>query len=494
MIRECALLTKESYFSASNQFQTALVECIHNLRVKSREVYKQKNFHDIYELIKLLKKEQIDLEQLLTRNFNVERFHVWFINDVQMSCIGYNFIARDVYVNKTIRVKLDDIIEKKNKTFKFRNGKGIMMLAVIGLPILINEESLTDRELCAMLLHEIGHSIQHIIGGFNVQIAYETWSFLLKVSNGTKELPEYNDDIRNLKQKTKKFLSMIEQEQNGTIESLDKVGKKIIDEDMMRTYIKDSIKIEPNSVTTDHSKFNDKFFKNNERILETGDMYTTKVEKIKIKDNIFTHFINFIAEIIFIPINLIFNILLYPVLRLNLMDYSKDLDKMRKFTVFEMTADTIATMYGFGPELAHALSKLDSYENRNSDKMFQIPFFSIIQQSKKLEEEKIAIMSGYPPTKQRLSNIYVVLGKELERNKELTPEMRKDIERQMREVEYVYNQYVQNEHGKGCIYRAYSRAGRSCVQELAKKDSDIDKYVLKPLKMRQDTKQIKLEA
>ena len=245
MIRECTFLTKESYFSASNQFQTALVECIHNLRLKLLKVYKQQNFNDIYGLIKLLKKERNDLEQLLTRNFNVERFYIYFINDVQMLCNGYNFTTRDVYVNKTIRVKLDDIVEKKNQTFRFKNGKGIVMLAIIGLPLLMNEEFLTDRELCASLLHEIGHSIQHIVGGFNVQIAYETWRFLLKVSDGTKELPEYNDDIRNLKQKTKKFLTMVEREQNGTIETLNKVGKKIIDKDMIRTHVKDTLKIEP---------------------------------------------------------------------------------------------------------------------------------------------------------------------------------------------------------------------------------------------------------
>ena len=128
MIRECTFLAKESYFSASNQFQVALVECIHNLRVKLQEVYKQKKFDNIYELITLLKKERTDLEDLLSKNFNVERFHIWFINNVQMSCVGYNFTARDVYTNNSIRVKLDDIVEKKNQTFKFKNGKGIMML------------------------------------------------------------------------------------------------------------------------------------------------------------------------------------------------------------------------------------------------------------------------------------------------------------------------------------------------------------------------------
>jgi len=127
-----------------------------------------------------------------------------------------------------------------------------------------------------------------------------------------------------------------------------------------------------------------------------------------------------------------------PFTRELLITSSRNTDKRRY--IDEKFADQFATMYGYGPELASVLSKID-YDKKRKEPSGEISklldlLYGLVSMSTEV------MFTSTPMLSARMKSAIQVLEHEIKTNKSLTPELRKELEGQISDINLLAMQYA----------------------------------------------------
>jgi hypothetical protein len=119
-----------------------------------------------------------------------------------------------------------------------------------------------------------------------------------------------------------------------------------------------------------------------------------------------------------------------------LLNLATDSNKRRY--IDEKFADQFATMYGYGKELSSILSKIE-YRGGIDETS---PVGKLLGLSYGLIDTSMDVMFGnYPLLAARMKSSIQVLEHEIDTNKSLTPEVKADLNKQIRDIKLLANQY-----------------------------------------------------
>ena len=160
--------------------------------------------------------------------------------------------------------------------------------------------------------------------------------------------------------------------------------------------------------------------------------------------------------------------------------------------LFEEAADNFCSIYGLGPQQASCMKKFanltDSY-TRNAPRFFErIPLLDVVSSFNELMADYSACVAGYPTDKQRAINLYKAADFEIKHNKDLSPEAKAELLKQIEQYKKLYEEFVQNESTKGFFYKIFAGIKRESLEDAAKKDKLVDEHVLIPLQQKADPK------
>lgn len=150
----------------------------------------------------------------------------------------------------------------------------------------------------------------------------------------------------------------------------------------------------------------------------------------------------------------------------------------------EKYADSFAIDYGYGPELATALNKMSIQKNTINHTVREIPIISwVYDLSDVLIENILTFVAGYPLDSNRIRTCLDRL-KRSSKDPDLDPRIRKELEKQINELEdFYYNKYLnieENENKK----RIFTFVNRLVAEKLCDGKMDLREliYSLEPTK------------
>lgn len=515
--RECYSITNkarsksdEAYFGADNPLKSRLISQIEITRARCEDILKKNPNTKNFELIKQLQPETDKISNIIEDELNIEG-----------CCIGYtprrNCAARSTIFNSNIagtsesanslRVRLDDIIETKNG-YKYKDKTGIWYCIIIGLPLIQFKDEFTSAEVAALILHELGHCTEHIVNDLNTAAMRNYYKGLLEGTihaspkNNTKQLlklanKKYDDPavVTRIGQNVLNNTEVYEYVTINEINKNDFVGSYIALQDTDSkgniTYKKGDLITENNvdSLIGQSIKVwvNDYSINTTTKVtLEEADNFESNVNKnyvprsLQKQPGFFKRLWMSILKSIAGILGVVFIIPL--VIKYNISSKNKT---NSRFKVFEETADTFATSYGLGVELASAIRKMEKFStNPASDfeVINKIPMLDLINSARDMREDYLCAVAGYPSDQQRVVNTYETCKFELDNNKGLSATSRKELQDQLDDLKDLYDNYVNDyKSSKGVLYRMMSGCCRRSIEEAASKDKGIEERVLKPL-------------
>jgi hypothetical protein len=457
--------SEEVYFGVDNPLRTGLIHhltIIKELITKARE--RNPSIRGL-ELVDICQDEFNKMSKVIEESFNVEKCAIGFQNAVNACCFPqiYNKkIAGRADGANLMRIKLDDIVETKNG-FRYRDGKGIYYAICVGLQFFYSD-IFSVPEVACILVHELGHAMQHVVHSINANYAIAYWASIMK------NLEMGFLDPIDVNQKTSNVLKLISKyHKNKEYEKLSKIGKEILDETPKEEMV-DFDKLDSHELTA---------ICNDEIPIDGSDL-----ETIPKKKNIF---VRTIIGILKIPLSILFAIFLVP-----LMIYYKLTLKNKKAGLWkndEMTADAFEVFYGFAAEAGEAAKKLSKYRNITGDQglINYVPLLNLWKCDRDLRREYIQMIFGYPSEKQRLVNAYIGCEFELKNNKDLSEEAKKELKEQIESLKDTYTRFVTKHDTRGgFIYRIASIIGANTLEKAAQKDPSLREAVLEPLMKKKD--------
>jgi hypothetical protein len=460
---------EEVYFGVDNPLRTGLIYHLEVVKELITNARKQNPNIGGFALIDICQEEFNKIAKVIEDSFNVEKCCIGFENAINACCFPqiYNKNisgASDDAIN--MRIKLDDIVETKNG-FRYKNGKGIYYAVCIGLQFFYNDE-FTIPEIACILVHEVGHAMQHVVHDINANYAISYWKnvmraielgFLFKAS---------------LNKKTQNILALIKKSHmDKEYEKLSDLGKEILDETKPEEMI-DFDKMDSQELTA---------ISNDMTPIDGSDRDT-----IPKKRNIF---LRTLIGIIKAPLSIVFGIFLIPMIisyKYNLKYKSPGIMKND-----EMTADAFGVFYGFGAESGEVSRKLNKYRHISGDQglINYVPLLNLWKVEADLKQEYIQMIFGYPSDKQRIVNAYINCEFELKNNKDLSSEAKKELQDQIDDLKDTYNNFVKGESKGGLIYKIASIIGANTLERAAQKDPSLKEAVLEPLMKKRDAGKFK---
>lgn len=150
----------------------------------------------------------------------------------------------------------------------------------------------------------------------------------------------------------------------------------------------------------------------------------------------------------------------------------------------EKHSDSFAADYGYGLYLASALQKSYIEENTLRSQLYNVPILNWFLDFYDLQSEIISsCLSGYPMDNNRIRSILDRMKRNL-KDKELTPDLKKELEAQIKEFEdFYYNEYLSfsNDENK---QRVFTWVYKAAVEKLFAGKADLREliYALDPKK------------
>lgn len=150
----------------------------------------------------------------------------------------------------------------------------------------------------------------------------------------------------------------------------------------------------------------------------------------------------------------------------------------------EKHSDSFAADYGYGLYLASALQKMYIEENTLRSQLYNVPILNWFLDFYDLQSEIISsCLSGYPMDNNRIRSLLDRMKRNL-KDKELSPELRKELEAQIKEFEdFYYNEYLSfsNDENK---QRVFTWVYKAAVEKLFAGKADLREliYALDPKK------------
>lgn len=454
------LISEESYFGIDNSLHVGMVSAIDAMKAKTKDILSKNPKLRNSELIKQLDPEIKRFTGIISKELNISGVALGF--EATLNCRCYDILLFSKILGKDntgkvrkLRLKFEDIVENKNG-YKFKDGKGVYFALILGIHF-IKSDSYTSEEVAALMSHELGHAMAHIVNGFN---SYVSQKYISDMLSGN-----LNVSGSGLNYWLTKWYNTKDDDETA----VRNLANEMLDEtDVDENY--------------DYSNWTTEKTTNN----------TSKSTKIDI-DNNFDYDkdpvkANIVFRIIGKLVGMITSVLLFwwfipSILYLRSLAKSKSKSADVKS---EEIADTFAVAYGFGPALSSALRKMtttfDKLDNTLGGLINKIPILDLYNSTIQMESDYFCAAFGYPSDAQRVANNYSAAKFELDNNKDLTVEQRKELESQLLEYKSIYDEYVNDKKKKGFFYRIFSTACRKSIEEAAEKNPIIKEHVLEPLK------------
>ena len=501
--------SQEAYFGKElGSLGTIVEKHVSNIR----EIYEKIDANDYRTVEKNAKMYKTELsnemksfEDELGKAVNIERCYIgliWETNAFAFPCCwdkkltsGFDIKTNKVYWDSKYEVSLYDVVETKNG-YKFKNPKDKVFIIAIGLGLY--REGLSDGEITAIILHEIGHSFQHILIQIGTNVTYhfrkhllQSLDFCIKPLSATLNKITGNNERIVASLGISLLLSIFSAKD---ISELDKARKKYGDDEVGKYLL-------AKYVGTDEGK------QSVDRDLIGGyirDSVKGQVGNIAVSKRYDANIINKILGVVFVIGKQIFNlvnlILTFAHTPLaNLMTgafiVGRNKEFLNKNKRAEEFADTFASYYGYGPELSRGLSKI-SDRNGNIDfglfnMVYLIPGLNMwITWMAQLEARNNTLLNGYPMTRDRIAGSYKVLQFELENNKELSASQKASIQKEMEEIAKTYDKYVTKGGLMHIVYKFYSHICRNTIKNSK---TTVEENVLIPLQQMKKESSLKLK-
>jgi len=481
-IKDCLCIkhdrSQEYYFGENNNLKIRLTSWIENLRDR---VYAKAESTENYtpkDALPILKEEAKKLSEIICEEFNIEGCTVGWINQINASCYGH-LGNSDLFGTsdnaKDIRLKLNDIIDTSNG-FRYRSKKGIFYVISMGYPLAATDDFFTAEEAAAVLVHELGHAMQHIVNSFNKTVSMQVYESLYHTIN-SEDIDTYSPSARKEIKQLFKKLRKATNDKND--KALDKIATSILDES--KEYQGTSFskmtddKIQGILEESSHSDWE----------LDRKKYFDSRVDATnKVKSSFSHKWKTFWSGIV----GVLGCALMIPI-ALSKRNAAKNPD-INQFKIFEETADDFCQIYGLGLEQASAMKKFatmsDLTKKKTGGLLERIPLFDLFWSISELTDDYDSAMAGYPTNRQRMLNLYKAAKFELQNNKELTAAQKNELDKQVENYKTFYDEFVKIDSKKGWFYRLLSGLNRDSIEAEAKQDPYIYKHVLIPLQQRMD--------
>lgn len=470
----------EAYFGDNNPLKLNLIYNIGRLR----EVYKKATNKN--EIMKR-KKEYLkdfnpiikDMERLIVSSFNIEKCTIGLFDMLNAFayplCWDSNLVkeiskrGKEKYdVNTTFKASLEDIMETKTG-FKYKDPKG--KIYVLGLGLGFFEYNYTDAEIAGVIMHELGHCMQQAICSINENLASAM------ISSSIQSLWSFLDPFLTVG--TFGLNLLIGIFEGATIDTY----KKADPEDLGDEIIKYGIGSQQDEFDRERL---------GEQIEDQSKKDIKNIPKKEKPNILYKIFISFFGGL-FTLLNNIITPLLYLVNIPRHIVLATNLNFLKKNRRFEQFADMFAASYGLGPEQSSALAKLGNISEKVDIGAFQwlnyVPILNVaIAFGQYINTSNNCLIHGYPDMKKRIVGIYNTCKYEIENNKDLTPEQRKELTKQMEDIKKTYDEYVFDFSSKGIVYAIWATITRKNIE---KEDTDIRENVLEALKEVKERSSIK---
>ena len=459
----------EYYFGDSNPLKDGLLGWINHLRERIDDYKTLHPEATPFEMLGICKESSDQLKRIIITNFNVEKVFISWENNINAACFSISG-NRDIYGTskeaKEIKLNADSIIDVK-KGFRYKNSKGLIYLIRLGFPIFAQKELFSPEEAAAVLVHELGHAMQHMINdlyqtesiGF-FQTYYEIlgkYIDQLSVEEMAEcgAILEYYEKIKDDPKALRKFG---EELYNGDAPKY-AISYKNMDDDKLFAFTG----VGDNNWEVD-------------AIADTKSM----VEARNAKYNSFANKLGrFIRGIITIPIAPFYYI------GCKLVAHNDKKDELgKRFKYFEETADNFCHIYGLGVASASMQKKFNELSVRPKSGYENIPIFNFYYSYKALMDDRLDSLAGYPTHKQRMMNMYRACMYELKNNKDLSDADKKSLEKDIEDYKKFYDYFVYSDSRKGKLYRSLSGISRKGIEAAGKQDTNVIKNVLEPLNER----------
>lgn len=476
----------EAYFGENNEFKIKLVgyisdlrECFNGATSTDRKKSERKLFVDD------IKKITSKIEKLVEKSFNIEKCYIGVFEDKNAFCFPLcwdkNLVTiekekgkrfKSAKVNNPFKASLEDIMETKSG-FKYKDPKG--KLYIIGLGLGFFRQDYTDEEISAVLLHELGHAMQQAVCTINENLASAF------ISNSIQAAYTLLDPFIGVASFGFSWLvGLFEMISVGKLSSMDpeELGDEIIIQ---------GIGSEPNEY--DREKLA-------EEIIGESNKTLKKLPNEK-KGNVFLKFIGRFIMGFFVGLFMMTKNILYPFLyiinvprHILLGSNAKFLKKNKRFEQF---ADMFAASYGLGPQQASALAKLGEGHKVNLYTLNWINYVPVLNVAiavgSYMENNIECLLAGYPDMKKRIVGVYKTVKYELDNNKDLTSEQKKELTNQIEALNSVYDDYVFDYGPKGFVYALWHKI---TLKSLKNESSDIEGNVLEVLKEMDETNKLRM--
>lgn len=455
------LMSEESYFGVDNSLHTGMVSAIDAMKAKTKDIIAKNPKIRNSELIKQIDPEIKRFTGVISEELNISGVALGF--DATLSCSCYDMLLFSKILGKDnsgkikkLRLKFEDVIENKNG-YKFKDGKGVYFALILGIHF-IKSDSYTSEEVAALMSHELGHAMAHIVNGFNT---YVSQSYISNMLSGNLSISSSG---------RKYWLTKWYNTKEDDETAMRNLANEMLDETEVDEYYDYS------SWTTEKTTTN---LSKSKRIDIDNNFDYDKDPKKK----------NIIFRIIDKLVGAITSVLLFWWFIPSILYLRSSMDRKSKSTSVkcEEIADTFAVAYGFGPALSTALKKMtttfDKLDNTLGGGLInKIPILDLYNSTIQMQSDYFNAAFGYPSDAQRVANNYSAAKFELDNNKDLTVEQRKELESQLLEYKSIYDEYVNDKKKKGFFYRIFSTACRKSIEEAAEKNPIIKEHVLEPLK------------
>jgi hypothetical protein len=454
--------SQEVYFGLDNPLRVGLIHHLTVIGTLIKDAREKNPQIRGLELIDICQEEFNKLGKTISVCFNVEKCVIGFQNAVNAACwpqVYNKVIAGTSEQAKIMRTKLDDIVETKDG-FRYKNGKGIYYAVCIGLQLFYGD--FTIEEIASIMVHELGHAMQHVVHTINGQHAISYWNNIMYAIN--------MGYIYSLPMKISSIMNHIKKSYlHNEFDKLSEVGEKILDETTPEDMV-DFNKLTSHEITAI----------NNDRTPIDGD----DMDTIPKKKNLF---VRTLLGIMKICLSIPLAIFLVPMMICMKVSLSSKQAGLMKND--EMTADAFEAFYGFAAESGEAERKLARYSKDRGDQglINYVPLLNLWKCFSDIRQENMSMIFGYPSAKQRIVNAYVACDFELKNNKDLSSEAKKELQNQMDTLRDTYNTFVAKQETKGgFIYKIASLIGRNTIEKAAEKDPSLVESVLKPLQAKKD--------
>lgn len=380
-------IINEAYFGSKP------VEKIQKQLTKARAKYlNQDLFKSTYKDNINLDNDMMELNRCFEEVFGFKSFSLHVYNSKQYNACTYPISNRiDTGFNPSKNLKYS-----QSKGYYYDKDAGYSTLVLISSGLFCNPE-FTDREILAILLHEVGHNFSPSIDDY------------LNISSYNVRLLYYIVVLFD-------FVTLI------------------TNPDL---YVK-QLAAGSNATLAGYNKLNEKINKN--------------FPELKKVSHIFGRGISFLKDLgveLIIALNNII-ILVNPIGSLLMVLYNKlsSIDLLRFFEVYngyrnEKFADAFATSYGYGKDLSTALDKFETKPGLMSDKIINdMPLVGTIFNLYNIPIETLSyLLDPHPKTLARINNQIEYCKMELD-NINLNPKMERELRTTIKDIEsYVQKAY-----------------------------------------------------